>query len=113
MGIVLQEGREVEDEELRGILRANGVSSKRIKTVDLYASARKKGVPLDVLSHSLHRALLRGELFYEVKSRAILVRAKNSDSQPIPPISREEIQKEWSELSEFVSSIPFISEVNL
>jgi ATP-dependent DNA helicase DinG len=113
VGIVLQEGREVEDEELRGILRANGVSSKRIKTVDLYASARKSGIPLDVLSHSLHRALLRGELFYEVKSRAILVRAKNSNSQPIPPISREEILKEWSELSEFVSSIPFISEVNL
>ncbi|MBC7328915.1 DEAD/DEAH box helicase family protein [bacterium] len=113
VGIVLQEGKEVEDKELREILRENGVSSKRIKTLDLLASARKSGIPLDVISHSLHRALLRGELFYEVKSRAILVRAKNSHAKVIPPISREEIIREWSELSEFVSSIPSISEVDL
>jgi len=113
VGIVLQEGREVEDRELRDILQRNGVSSKRIKTVDLYASARKSGIPLDVISYALHRALLRGELFYEVKSRAILVRAKNSDAKIIPSISREDILREWSELFEFLSSIPFVSEVNL
>ena len=106
--VVLQEGEDVEDKELREILKKNGISSKRIKTIDLLKSARESGVPLDHISHALHRALLRGELFYEVKSRAIFVRTENSNAFPIPPISREDILREWKALLDWLYTFPFL-----
>ncbi|MBC7327169.1 DEAD/DEAH box helicase [bacterium] len=99
--------KELEDKELEEILRRVGISEKLMRPLDLSRLAEETGFPLEELHMRLRRSLYSGELFYAVKQRAILIRAKPAGKEPIrPPLKREEILQKWQTLWNWLSSIP-------
>lgn len=99
----------LKDRRLRTLLLKAGVSEKRTHRINLYHWAKEEEIPIGELSSALHRSLHEGELFYEVKRRGILVKAKSLSGPSLyPPVSREEILEEWRKLRRWLSSLPLI-----
>ncbi|MGC8843664.1 MAG: hypothetical protein ACP5QS_06970 [bacterium] len=99
--------KDVEDKRLKEILAKSKISPNKVKSLNLLEASRANGVSLEELSSALRRSLLRGELFYEIKAKAILVKAKDLNRKTIqPPVSRKEILEEWLELREWLYNKP-------
>lgn len=103
---------DVEDKELKHILYKAGVTDKRKTRVNLLRYAMEFGIPIEILSSSLRRSLFKGGVFYEIRKRGIVVKAKSPSAfLPTLSVSREEVLAKWRSLQEWITSLPLIKKV--